>query len=240
MKRLALLVLLALLLTSVTSCGDAAAPLASPEPSEEPLQPPADAPPADQTEPAAAAETAAPEETEAPEAEEPPPPPAFSLSSGAFGEGEEIPVLYSCQGDNLSPPLEWVGVPEGTQSLVLLVDDPDSQPPGWVHWVIYNMPPTTTALPEGFPPDATLADGTLQGRNDFYPYGAGTFPGGAQINLIGYDGPCPGGTHRYVFTLYALDTLLELAAEATMAEVLDAMQGHILGQVSLTGVYTPQ
>jgi Raf kinase inhibitor-like YbhB/YbcL family protein len=123
---------------------------------------------------------------------------------------------------------------------VLLVDDPDSRPPGWVHWVIYNIPATTTALPEGFPPDATLADGTLQGRNDFYPYGAGTFPGGAQINLIGYDGPCPGGPHRYVFTLYALDTLLELPAEATMAEVLDAMQGHILGQVALTGVYTPQ
>jgi len=132
-------------------------------------------------------------------------------------------------------------VPEGTQSLALLVDDPDSQPPGFVHWVIYNIPPTAVGLPEGVPGEATLDDGTLQGSNDFALFaGEGeTFPGGALINRIGYDGPCPGNPHRYVFTLYALGTLLDLPAQATIAQVLEAMQGHILAQAEVIGVYSP-
>jgi Raf kinase inhibitor-like YbhB/YbcL family protein len=150
--------------------------------------------------------------------------------------------LYSCQGANLSPPLEWSGVPEGTQSLALLVDDPDSEPPGFVHWVIYNIPPTSTGLPEGVSAEATLPDGTFQGANDFALFAAEgqTFPGGAPINRIGYDGPCPGDTHHYVFKLYALDASLDVPAEATMADLLAAMDGHVLGEAEVTGVYTPQ
>jgi Raf kinase inhibitor-like YbhB/YbcL family protein len=163
----------------------------------------------------------------------------MEIVSSAFEPGAEIPIKYSCFGENLSPPLEWVGISEGTQSLALLVDDPDSEPPGFVHWVIYNIPPTATGLPEGVPGDASLADGSLQGVNDFAPYGEGTFPGGAAINLIGYDGPCPGNEHRYKFTLYALDAVLDLPAEATMAQVLAAMEGHVLAQAELIGLFAP-
>jgi Raf kinase inhibitor-like YbhB/YbcL family protein len=124
----------------------------------------------------------------------------------------------------------------------LLVDDPDSQPPGFVHWVIYNIPATVAGFPEGLPAEGTLADGTLQGMNDFALFvGEGeTFPSGAPIKRIGYDGPCPGNQHRYVFTLYALDILLDLPAEAAMADVLEAMEGHVLDQAELIGMYTPQ
>jgi Raf kinase inhibitor-like YbhB/YbcL family protein len=164
------------------------------------------------------------------------------VSSSAFDPEGEIPVQYSCHGANLSPPLAWSGVPEGTQSLALLMDDPDSQPPGFVHWVIYNIPPTSTGLAEGVRAEATLPDGTLQGANDFARFAeeGQTFPGGAPINRVGYDGPCPPDTHRYVFRLYALDAVLDLAAEATKADLLAAMEGHVLGEAELTGVYTPQ
>ena len=166
----------------------------------------------------------------------------LEISSSAFEPGAEIPVQYSCDGANLSPPLEWSGVPEGTQSLALLVDDPDSEPPGFAHWIVYDIPSTSEGLPEGVPAQATLLDGTLQGTNDFALFvGEGeTFPGGAPINRIGYDGPCPGNKHRYVFTLYALDTVLDLQAEATMAELLRAMEGHVLNEAELIAVYTPQ
>ena len=172
----------------------------------------------------------------------PTPGPPFRVSSAAFEPGGEIPVQYSCQGANLSPPLEWPGVPEGTQSLALLVDDPNSEPPGFVHWVIYNIPPISTGLPEGVPAEATLPDGTLQGVNDFALFAeeGQTHPGGAPINRIGYDGPCPPSAHHYVFTLYALDTVLDLPAEATKADLLAAMEGHVLDEAELTGVYTPQ
>jgi Raf kinase inhibitor-like YbhB/YbcL family protein len=111
-----------------------------------------------------------------------------------------------------------------------------------VHWVIYNIPPTSTGLPEGVPAEATLPDGTRQGANDYALFAeeGQTHPGGAPINRVGYDGPCPPSAHRYVFTLYALDTALELLAEATKAELLAAMEWHVLGQAELTGVYTPQ
>jgi len=165
----------------------------------------------------------------------------LQVSSAAFEPGSEIPVQYSCQGANLSPPLEWSGVPEGTQSLALVVGDPDSQPPDFVHWLIYNIPPSSTGLPEGVPAEATLPDGTLQGVNDFALFAeeGQTHPGGAPINRIGYDGPCPPAAHRYVFTLYALDIFLDLPAEAAKADLLVVMEGHVLGQAEFTGVFTP-
>lgn len=111
-------------------------------------------------------------------AKTPPPLAALEISSSAFEPGGEIPVQYTCHGANLSPPLAWSEVPEEPQSLALLVDDPDSQPPGFVHWVIYNIPRTAAGLPAGVPPEAALNNGTLQGGNDFANYPGGTFPGG--------------------------------------------------------------
>lgn len=239
------LLLVILVLWGTAGCGSTGAPEA-PTQAEEPT---AMAEPTSQPEePASVPSTAtsppstptpAPPAEEAPEPTSTPAPP-FEISSGAFEPGEEIPVEYSCDGANLSPPLEWSGVPAGTQSLALVVDDPDSEPPGFVHWVIYGIPPTSSGLPEGVPAEATLPDGALQGTNDFAQYPAGTFPGGAAINQVGYDGPCPPSAHRYAFTLYALDTVLDLQALATGADLLQAMEGHVLGEVELTGAYTPQ
>jgi Raf kinase inhibitor-like YbhB/YbcL family protein len=248
MKRtIALLVVLAALTAlTLAGCGPGAEPSpAAEEPAaapEEPTPAPATATPVPPT-PQPAEPTATPV---SPEEEEtapiPTPVPPFEISSSAFAPNAEIPVQYSCEGANLSPPLEWAGVPEGTQSLALTVDDPDSDPPGFVHWVVYNIPPSSTGLTEALPAEATLPDGTLQGTNSFalYVNEGQTFQSGAPINLVGYDGPCPGDTHRYVFTLYALDTILDLEAEATMAELLLAMEGHVLADAELTGVYTPQ
>lgn len=226
MRRSVLLsISMALVTLAVAGCGAGASPTAVPEGPAPTAVPPSATP-----------------VTPAEEAATPTPAPPLEISSDAFEPGGEIPIQYTCEGANLSPPIEWSGVPEGTQSMALLLDDPDSQPPGFVHWVVYNIPSTTEGLPEGVPAEASLPDGTLQGTNDFALYvgQGGTFPGGAPINLIGYDGPCPGNQHRYVFTLYALDALLDLPAEATMAEVLAAMEGRVLGPVQLAAVYTPQ
>lgn len=164
----------------------------------------------------------------------------LEIGSPAFEPGGTMPVQYTCFGDNVSPPLTWSGVPAGTRAVVLLVDDPDSRPPGFVHWVLYDIPPATTGLGENVPGDVELADGSRQGSNDFAPYGHGTFPSGAEKKLVGYDGPCPpGGTHHYVFSLYALDAALGLPGEATMAEVKAAMEGHILVKAELTGQFAP-
>jgi Raf kinase inhibitor-like YbhB/YbcL family protein len=165
--------------------------------------------------------------------------PGLIMASTAFAPGGEIPVEHSCFGDNLSPPLAWSGVPEGTSSLALVVDDPDSQPPGFVHWVVYNIPATASGLPQGLPAQGQLGDGTLQGTNGFAASEGGTFPSGAVISGLGYAGPCPPGRHHYVFTLYALDGQLDLPSEATADQVLAAMQGHILTQALLAGVFTP-
>jgi len=181
--------------------------------------------------------TAVPTDTAVPPAPTPVPP--LQISCSAFAPGGDIPVQYSCFGQNLSPALAWTGVPEGTESLALLLDDPDSQPPGFVHWVVYDIPRTVTGLPEGVAATGTLADGTLQGSNDFAQFGGGVFPGGAAINQIGYDGPCPGGSHRYVFTLYALDTVLSLPPESTRAQVVQAMSGHVLDRAELVGLFAP-
>lgn len=147
------------------------------------------------------------------------------ISSSAFQEGEAIPPRYSCDGDGVSPPLTWSGVPEGAKSLALICDDPDAPMGTFVHWVLYNIPPATQSLPEHVPPQPGVKGVGEQGVN------------GARKH--GYIGPCPpGGTHRYYFHLYALDTSLELSGEVTAKKAQQAMHGHILAEGQLMGRYT--
>lgn len=147
------------------------------------------------------------------------------LYSAAFDHGTEIPQQYTCEGSNVSPPLEWSGVPAGTESLALIVEDPDAPDPNaptavWVHWVVFNLPKLTTGLPEGI---KDLPKQAQHGLNDW--------------KRAAYGGPCPPiGRHRYAHKVYALDTMLELE-RPTKAELEAAMQGHILAQASLVGTY---
>jgi Raf kinase inhibitor-like YbhB/YbcL family protein len=152
----------------------------------------------------------------------------LTLSSTAFGHGKEIPTQYTCEGKDLSPPLAWTGLPERTRSIALIVDDPDAPDPDapkmtWVHWVLYNIPPAESHLPEG----ATTRDlpaGTGEGLNDW--------------KRTGYGGPCPPiGRHRYLHKLYALDTALPDLGTPTKAQLESAMEGHILAQAELMGTY---
>jgi Raf kinase inhibitor-like YbhB/YbcL family protein len=150
---------------------------------------------------------------------------AMRIESAAFSEGALIPRRHTCDGEDVSPPLSWSGVPEGAKSLALICDDPDAPGKTWVHWVLFNLPPGTRELPEGVPARANLSGGGMQGTNDF--------------RKLGYGGPCPpGGTHRYLFKLYALDAELALPAGATKAELEGAIEGHVLGQATLTGKYS--
>ena len=155
------------------------------------------------------------------------PMPLTVTSSKLTHEGS-IPSLYTCQGKDLSPPLAFAGAPAGTKSLALIVDDPDAPDPKapkmtWVHWVLYNLPSTTTELPEAVKPTA-LPAGTKQGKNDW--------------KRTGYGGPCPPiGRHRYFFKLFALDTVLPDLKEPTKAQLEAAMKGHVLGQGTLMGTY---
>lgn len=153
----------------------------------------------------------------------PSPEPTIALTSLAFQHGETIPEDYTCEGQNLSPPLAWAEVPAGTQSLALLCEDPDAPGGLFVHWALYNLPATVDSLMEGVPPLPSLANGARQGKNGF--------------GRVGYDGPCPppGSTHRYFFRLYALDTVLDLPPEATREQLLKAMEGHILAWGELMG-----
>jgi len=162
-----------------------------------------------------------PQETVSPADKEMP----LTLTSPAFTDGSKIPVKYTCDGGNTSPPLNWGKGPAGTASFVLIVDDTNAPVGVFTHWVIFNLPPDTQGLPEAVPQDDKLASGALQGKN------------GAQ--LIGYFGPCPpGGTpHHYRFTLYALDKSLSSKAGAEKEQVLQAMQQHIIGQAQLIGTY---
>jgi Raf kinase inhibitor-like YbhB/YbcL family protein len=148
----------------------------------------------------------------------------IKLKSSAFKEGGMIPSEYTCDGKNISPSLSWEGVPAGAKSIALICDDPDAPMGTWVHWVIYNLPATIKELPSNIPPTKTLENGARQGINDF--------------RKIGYGGPCPpGGTHRYYFKIYALDTQLDLEPGVTKAQLLKAMEGHILAQGQLMGKY---
>ncbi len=147
------------------------------------------------------------------------------LTSPAFAEGERIPRKYTCDGEDVSPPLTWDNVPEGTKSFALICDDPDAPMGTWVHWVLFNLPPETRSLPEAVSPDKELPSGARQGTNDF--------------RKIGYGGPCPpSGTHRYYFKLYALDTMLDLPAGCSKAQLLKAMEGHVLSEGQLMGRYS--
>jgi Raf kinase inhibitor-like YbhB/YbcL family protein len=150
---------------------------------------------------------------------------AFVISSTAFSSGATIPVQYTCDGTNISPPLQWSRAPEGTQSLALIVDDPDAPGGTFVHWVLFNIPATTSSLGEGASPGGALPAGSVEGENFF----------GNQ----NYGGPCPpqGENHRYYFRLYALDTMLNLAAGAARDDVDQAMSGRILAQAELMGRY---
>jgi len=168
----------------------------------------------------AATPTAPPAPSQAPTAS---PALPLTLSSTAFSEGGTIPDEHTyklgsqCNGQNISPPLAWTGVPATAQSLAILMVDPDAR--NWVHWVQFNIPPATTELP-ATPGGPQIG---LKGKNDF--------------QQLGYGGPCPpSGTHRYIFTLYALSAMLSLSEGATLKEVTQAMSGQILAQAQLTGL----
>ncbi len=152
----------------------------------------------------------------------------LSLRSSVFNEDGVIPLKYTCEGDDVAPPLAWDGVPENAQSLVLIVDDPDAPDPDapkmiWVHWVVYNIPADVKGLPEGASADI-LPAGAEEGLNDW--------------NNIGYGGPCPPvGRHRYFFKLFAIDTVLKNLDTPTKAELETAVQGHVIAQAELIGTY---
>lgn len=152
----------------------------------------------------------------------------FVMSSPAFEHEASIPKLHTCDSDDVSPPLLWSGIPEGTQSLALIVDDPDAPDPAapkmvWVHWILYNLPASTTGLPQAVEV-AALPSGTLEGKNDW--------------KRTGYGGPCPPiGRHRYFFKLYALDADLPDLGEPTKKELEDAFADHVLSQTTLMGTY---
>jgi Raf kinase inhibitor-like YbhB/YbcL family protein len=153
-----------------------------------------------------------------------PTPVTFQLASSAFAPSEPIPSRYTCEGEDLSPPLTWSGAPAGTRSFALIMEDPDAPGGTFVHWVVYNLPASVTSLPEGIRSDSDLPQGAVHGQNS---WGRNT-----------YGGPCPPrGPHRYFFTLYALDRQLALAPGATKEALLRAMEGHILAQAQLMGTY---
>jgi Raf kinase inhibitor-like YbhB/YbcL family protein len=147
----------------------------------------------------------------------------FTISS--FADGQPIPKMYSCDGANLSPALAWSDAPAGTQSLALVVEDPDAPSGIFTHWVIYNISPDRDKLPQGVAKTETVSGGSTQGMNDF--------------RQLGYDGPCPprGSNHRYYFTLYALDLPASLPAGYGRAQLLSAIQGHVLAQAQWMGTY---
>ena len=148
----------------------------------------------------------------------------MKIISNAFNEGEMIPEKYTCDDADVSPQLEWSSVPEGTKSFAIICDDPDAPAGTWVHWIIFNIPGNVKELSENIAPLDILTNGSKQGRNDF--------------GKIGYGGPCPpGGIHRYYFKIYALDDILELNPGIRKAELLRAMEGHILSEAQLMGRY---
>lgn len=152
----------------------------------------------------------------------------LALTSTAFDNNGEIPANYTCQGNDVSPPLAWSGVPDTAASLVLIVDDPDAPDPEapkmtWVHWVLYNIPPSATGLPEKAA-SSDLPEGTEEGLNDW--------------GRTGYGGPCPPvGRHRYFHKLYVLDKKIEGLQQPTKADIEAAMKGHIVAQTELVGTY---
>lgn len=151
----------------------------------------------------------------------------FAITSAVFNAGTPIPGRYTCNGDDVSPPLSLSDHPEDTESIVLIVDDPDAPNQTWVHWVVFNLPGDTTMIPEAVTSTGDLPGTPVQGQNSW--------------GRSDYGGPCPpSGEHRYFFKAYALDTTLDLDADATKANVVAAMDGHILAQAELIGTYEQQ
>lgn len=148
----------------------------------------------------------------------------MKLSSPAFKDADRIPARYTCDGEDISPALQWSDVPSGTVSYVLIADDPDAPAKTWVHWVMYNIPSSTTEFKENIQKKPTLPEGIIQGLND--------------SGHVGYDGPCPpSGIHRYFFRLYALDTRIPVKDRATKLDLLHEMEDHVLAQAELMGTY---
>jgi Raf kinase inhibitor-like YbhB/YbcL family protein len=149
----------------------------------------------------------------------------LSVTSPAFKDGQRIPVKYTADGDDMSPPLTWTDIPEGVTEYALIADDPDAPGGTFTHWVIYGIPGDYGHLADGITQISELDNGAMQGKNSF--------------GRIGYGGPSPpkGKPHRYVFTLYAIDAKLDLPAGITKEELKKAMQGHIMSEGKLTGLY---
>ena len=152
---------------------------------------------------------------------------ALEISIDAFRNTERIPVVYTCEGENVSPAISWRGVPAGTRSFALIMDDPDAPSGTFTHWVIWNIPADSAALDRAVPTDSALPSGAMQGVNS--------------ARRVGYTGPCPPighGRHRYYFRLYALDTLLDVESDATADTLRSAMRGHVLGESEHMGTYS--
>jgi Raf kinase inhibitor-like YbhB/YbcL family protein len=149
----------------------------------------------------------------------------MKITSTAFGEGQPIPARHAYDQQDISPALQWSGVPPNAKSLALICDDPDAPMGTWVHWVLYDLPPVGTGLAENLPKSPELPNGAKQGVNDY--------------KKTGYGGPCPppGKPHRYFFKLYALDTALKLKPGLTKKELLAAMESHVLAEGQLMGTY---
>ena len=149
----------------------------------------------------------------------------IQITSTAFSEGQPIPRKYTGEGSDISPPLAWTNAPANTKSFTLIADDPDAPMGTWVHWVLYDLPAGTNALPEDVAKTQYIAGNAKQGLN--------TWP------HLGYGGPCPppGKPHRYFFKLYALDRMLDLKPGATKKDVEAAMKGHVLAEGQLMGTY---
>jgi hypothetical protein len=153
----------------------------------------------------------------------------MELVSSAFDADGRIPTDHTCDGEDVSPPLKWDGVPEGVESFALIMDDPDAPPGTWVHWVLYGLPADARSLEAHLPKTEILETGATQGAC----WGVSSY------SRVGYYGPCPppGGPHRYFFRLFALDTTLDLPAGQTKDELLRAMEGHVLARAELIGRY---
>jgi len=152
----------------------------------------------------------------------------IQITSAAFADGQPIPAKYTCDGNDVSPPLAWTNAPVNTKSFALIADDPDAPMGTWVHWVLYDLSAITGALPEGVEKSQHITGNAMQGLNDFH--------------RLGYDGPCPpsGKPHRYFFKIYALDTMLNLKPGLTKKELLKVTNGHVLAEGQLMGTYQRQ
>ena len=151
----------------------------------------------------------------------------IKITSTAFENNGLIPAKYTCDEENISPPLQWEQIPEETKSIALICDDPDAPMGTRVHWILFNLPKETRELTENIPVSDTLANGGSQGITDF--------------GRAGYGGPCPpSGTHRYFFKIYALNTKIDMDSSADKSQLLKAMEGHVISQGQLIGKYKRQ